>query len=96
MVGADGLGSKEDVRVFSLIVPRSSCGAFRLQRFQRGVRKWWHLRIECPTLSRCSEDPAILQQARLFGGDRHAADRIEPAERIRHWQHKALQTTHPS
>jgi len=25
-------------------------GAFRLQRFQRGVRKWWHLRIECPDL----------------------------------------------
>ena len=50
MVGADGLGSKEDVRVFSLIVLAQFVWRVRLQRSQRGVRKWWQLRIECPDL----------------------------------------------
>ena len=31
-------------------MPHIPPGPFRLQRFQRGVRKWWRLRIECPNL----------------------------------------------
>jgi hypothetical protein len=55
-------------------------GAFRLQRFQRGVRKWWHLRIECSDLIVLFGGPGGMcgNAPRLLWGKWSAADGIRP------------------
>ena len=56
-------------------------------------------RLQCRDRIRFRSRPArhILEQASLLGSGRHALamDRIEPAERIGHWQHATRQTRQP-
>jgi len=72
MVGADGLGSKEPVRVFSLIVlaqfvwTRFVCSDSSAAAANGGTSG-----SNAPTLSCCSEDPAGCAATRLgsYGGN---------------------------
>jgi hypothetical protein len=81
MVGADGLGSKEDVRVLSLIVPaqfvwRVSPAAIPSAASASGGTSG----SNAPTLSCCSEGPGGMcgNASRLLWGQWSTADGIRP------------------
>jgi hypothetical protein len=80
LCGSPAASTRTDRAAARATCHRSSCGAFRLQRFQRGVRKWWHLRIECLDLIVLFGGPGGMcgNASRLLWGQWSAAEGIRP------------------